>query len=78
MPSDWSPLTFVDVPVLAAVLAEATEFRLLTATELAGSIDLEIWPQISRDEIRYWKPETRLPRQDTKAKTPARHHVKRE
>lgn len=57
-PRDWTPLTFVDVPVLTAALAEATEFRLLTVTELAGAIDLALWPQISRHDIRYWKPKT--------------------
>jgi hypothetical protein len=56
MPRESGPLTFIDVPALAAVLAEAAEFQLLTVTELAGPIDLAAWPWISQQDMRYWKP----------------------
>jgi hypothetical protein len=35
-----TPLTFLDLPDLAAALARAAEFRLLTSTELDGPIDI--------------------------------------
>lgn len=53
---DSGPLTFIDVPDLAAALADTEEFRLLTLTELDGPVDATEWPSISRDDIRYWHP----------------------
>jgi hypothetical protein len=50
------PLTFVDLPELAAALALAPKFRLLTAAELDGPIDMAQWPGISRYDIRHWQP----------------------
>jgi hypothetical protein len=51
-----SPLTFVDLPDLAAALAESPEFRLLTVADLEGAIDMASWPWISRDDLRHWQP----------------------
>lgn len=50
------PLTFVDVPNLAAALAKAPEFRLLSGTELHGPVDTVKWPQIGKRELRHWQP----------------------
>lgn len=55
---DSGPLTFVDLPDLAAVLEAVPGFRLLTATELDGPIDATKWPGISRPDMRYWRPQT--------------------
>jgi hypothetical protein len=52
------PLTFVDLPDLAAALEAAPGFRLLTATELDGPIDKAKWPGISSYDMRYWQPQT--------------------
>jgi hypothetical protein len=66
------PLTFVDLPDLAAAVEAASPpgtpptspgcsgpgFRLLTATELDGPIDIAKWPQISRHDMRHWQPQT--------------------
>lgn len=56
--SESGPLTFVDCPDLAEALADAAGFRLLTATELNGPIDMAEWPRISRPDLRYWQPQT--------------------
>lgn len=54
------PLTFVEVPGLAVVLAEvgaeAGGFRVLTPAELDGPIDPAEWPGISSYDLRCWKP----------------------
>jgi hypothetical protein len=50
------PLAFVDAPGLAAALAREPKFRLLTAAELNGPIDMAQWPGISEHDIRYWQP----------------------
>ncbi|MCA2212587.1 hypothetical protein [Jidongwangia harbinensis] len=52
------PLTFVNVPDLAAVLTLAPGFRLLATTELDGPVDVAEWPQINRHDMRYWQPQT--------------------
>jgi hypothetical protein len=52
------PLTFVDVPELAAALAEAPEFRLLSAVELNGPVDTTRWPQISQRDLNHWQPDS--------------------
>lgn len=52
------PLTFLDLPDLAAALTDAAGFRLLTAAELNGPIDTVKWPRISRTDMRYWQPQT--------------------
>jgi hypothetical protein len=52
------PLTFVDLPELAAALAQAAEFRVLTTKELDGPIDMAKWPPISRHDLDYWHPQT--------------------
>jgi hypothetical protein len=53
-----NPLTFLDLPDLAAALAQAAEFRLLTTAELDGPIDIAEWPGISRHDLRCWQPQT--------------------
>lgn len=53
-----SPLTFLEHRELAAALAQAPGFRLLTAEALNGPVDLANWPQISRHDLRYWQPQT--------------------
>jgi hypothetical protein len=53
-----SPLTFVDLPDLAAALAQAADLRLLSANELDGPIDMAVRPRISPHELRYWQPQT--------------------
>lgn len=50
------PLTFVDLPSLAAALMQAREFRLLSATELSGPVDTTRWPQINQHDLSYWQP----------------------
>ncbi|MEU4243246.1 hypothetical protein [Actinoplanes sp. NPDC026619] len=52
------PLAFVDSPDLANALAPAPGFRMLTAAELEGPIDIAKWPSISRHDVRYWLPQT--------------------
>ncbi|GAA2714751.1 hypothetical protein Apa02nite_096130 [Actinoplanes palleronii] len=52
------PLTFVELPDLAAALKTMPGFRLLTATELDGPIDAAKWPRISQRDLRYWHPQT--------------------
>jgi hypothetical protein len=43
---------------VAAALDGVPGFRLLTAPELDGPIDVATWPQISRHDMRYWQPQT--------------------
>jgi hypothetical protein len=54
------PLTFIELPELAAALADAGtrigDFQILTTAELDGPIDLERWPGISSRDLRYWQP----------------------
>jgi hypothetical protein len=54
------PLTFVDMPELAAALTTAGAgvegFRVLAAAELDGPIDQAQWPDISSHDLRFWKP----------------------
>jgi hypothetical protein len=52
------PLTFVDVPDLAAALEAEPGFHLLTTTELGGPIDAVKWPRICQSDMRYWQPRT--------------------
>jgi hypothetical protein len=53
-----TPLTFLDLPDLAAALALAAEFRLLTTAELDRPVDISQWPRINRHDLRYWQPQT--------------------
>ena len=53
---ECSPLTFVDVPDLAAALADASDFRLLSTAELDGPADTMTWPWINERDMRYWQP----------------------
>jgi hypothetical protein len=50
------PLTFVDVPDLAAALAEVPGFRVLIPAELNGPLDAAAWPELSPSDITYWQP----------------------
>ena len=52
------PLTFVERPQLATILSQSDGFRLLAIEELDAPIDLATWPQISRHDLRYWRPQT--------------------
>ncbi|GAA2672578.1 hypothetical protein Apa02nite_096490 [Actinoplanes palleronii] len=52
------PLTFVDLPDLAAALEVAPGFRLLTAAELDGPIDKAKWPGVSQYDMRHGQPQT--------------------
>jgi hypothetical protein len=53
-----SPLTFVDLPDLAAALAQAADLRLLSANGLDGPIHMAKRPRISPHDLRYWQPQT--------------------
>ena len=50
------PLTFVGIPDLAAALAKAPEFRLLSCAELDGPVDIVKWPRITGSLARWAKP----------------------
>ncbi len=54
------PLSFIDIPDLAAALTDAGAdvegFTVLTAFELDGPIDRARWPGMSSDDLRRWKP----------------------
>ncbi|MFI6296612.1 hypothetical protein ACIBEJ_33830 [Nonomuraea sp. NPDC050790] len=52
------PLIFVDVPALAAALAEQPGFEVLAASELNGPLDAASWPGVSAADITYWGPVT--------------------
>ncbi|WP_211240953.1 hypothetical protein [Hamadaea tsunoensis] len=52
------PLTFLEVPGLAAALTEAEGFRLLTLTELAGPVDTAEWSSIRQEDMQYWCPDS--------------------
>jgi hypothetical protein len=53
---ECGPLTFVDLPDLVAALAEAPDFRLLSAPELDGPVDTVKWPRIGLRDLCYWQP----------------------
>jgi hypothetical protein len=57
---DCGPLTFVDMPDLAAALTDAGTalegLRVLTRADLDGPILPAEWPDISSDDLRYWSP----------------------
>jgi hypothetical protein len=57
---DSGPLTFIDMPELRAVLADAGArfdgFRILNLAELGGPIDTARWPGINSRDLRYWQP----------------------
>lgn len=55
---ELGPLTFLDHPDLATVLAETTEFHVLSATQLNGPIDEATRSRISPHDLRYWQPQT--------------------
>ena len=55
---DTGPLTFIETPSLADVLATESGFRVLTAHELSAPFDATAWPDISAEDVRYWKPAT--------------------
>jgi hypothetical protein len=55
---EMGPLTFVNLPNLAAALEGLPGFRLLTTAELDGPINIATWPQINRNDMRYWQPQT--------------------
>ncbi|MFR9770566.1 hypothetical protein [Nocardia sp. SC052] len=52
------PLTFIEAPDLVAALAEQSGFELLTTAELAQPFDAAAWPELDRDDVRYWRPQT--------------------
>ncbi len=55
------PLTFLDDPDLVAVLTELaprTGFRFFHLAELDGPLDPAAWPDMSANDIRYWRPQT--------------------
>lgn len=55
------PLTFLDDPDLVAVLtdlAPRTGFRFFGRAELDGPLDPAAWPDMSANDIRYWRPQT--------------------
>ncbi|GIE90621.1 hypothetical protein SAMN06264365_12136 [Actinoplanes regularis] len=54
--TECGPLTFIDSPELAAVLAQTPGFRLLTTAELNGPVDVARWPGICLTDMRYWRP----------------------
>ncbi|MFC9970044.1 hypothetical protein ACFVH6_03980 [Spirillospora sp. NPDC127200] len=51
------PLTFVDAPALANVLAELPGFRTLSLPDLNGPFQAANWPHVSVDDIKYWRPD---------------------
>ncbi len=53
---DAGPLTFVDHPGLAAALAEAPGWTVLTTARLDGPFHAAEWPGVSTADIRYWQP----------------------
>ena len=55
---DTGPRTFLEAPSLADVLATELGFRVLTAHELSAPFDATAWPDISAEDVRYWKPAT--------------------
>jgi hypothetical protein len=57
--AESGPLTFVDAPELAAVLAPLLPgFQVLTPPELDGPFDAAAWPHLSSNDIKYWRPGT--------------------
>ena len=50
------PLAFVDAQDLVTALAENSEFRVLTPSELNGPFDTAAWPDLSPGDIKYWRP----------------------
>lgn len=52
------PQTFVEVPALAAALAEQPGFHMLTISELNGPLDAASWPGVPAKDINYWRPGT--------------------
>ncbi|WP_067830849.1 hypothetical protein [Actinomadura kijaniata] len=56
--AESGPLTFVEVPALAAALVEEPGLRVLTPSELNGPFDAASWPHVLSNDITYWKPAT--------------------
>lgn len=57
--AESGPLTFVDAPELVAVLAALLPgSQVLTPSELNGPFDAATWPNISSNNIAYWRPGT--------------------
>ncbi|MEV6237800.1 hypothetical protein [Lentzea sp. NPDC051838] len=55
------PLEFLDDPDLVAVLtdlAAQTKYRVWAKAELDGPFDASAWPEMSANDIRYWRPDT--------------------
>ncbi|MGW4214835.1 hypothetical protein ACWEIJ_43110 [Lentzea sp. NPDC004789] len=55
------PLTFLDEPDLVAVLtdlAAQTKYRIYSKAELDGPFDAAAWPEMSANDLRYWRPQT--------------------
>ena len=55
---DAGPLTFVDAPGLATVLAELSGCRVLTSAELNGPLAAEAWSSVDAADVAYWRPGT--------------------
>ena len=57
---DRGPLTFVDMPDLAAALTDAGTalegLRVLTRADLDGPVSTADWPDVSAGDLRYWSP----------------------
>lgn len=56
--TEFGPLTFLDLAELAAALADAVEFRVLTKNDLDRPFRAADWPSMSASDINYWKPAT--------------------
>lgn len=50
------PLTFVDAPELAAVLATMPGFQVLALSELSSPFDAAAWPGVLPRDVKYWRP----------------------